>query len=230
MSFFFVETPLIIGTRTEISGEVAHHISGVRRMKVGDLLELQDSAGTRFIAQIDEVQKRALVVTPLREGGVPLGPHRDVTLLQAYIAEQRLDLILQKTTELGAARIIVWQAEHSPHEIAADRIGHKTERFVAILKNACEQSGRPDVPALSFAASLEVALEMIAGETPVLLDAGGTSDLHVGPLALIVGPEGGFSNAERYLCDTRQIPTLSLGTYTLRAETAAIAGLARALS
>jgi 16S rRNA (uracil1498-N3)-methyltransferase len=229
MSFFFVETPLTIGTPAEITGETAHHMAGVRRMKIGDHVELQDPAGHRFLAQIDDTQRRSLIVTPLREASIPARPSREVTLLQAYISEQKLDLVLQKATELGAARIIVWQAEYSPHELDTERMSHKTARFVAIMQNACEQSGRPDVPTLAFATSLSAALEMVSDKTPVVLDAGGTSDFPPGPLALIVGPEGGFSDAERYLSDSRQIPTLSLGTYTLRAETAAIAGLVRTL-
>lgn len=227
MSFFFVETPLTIGTPAEISGDAAHHIAAVRRMKVGDQVELQDPSGARFVAEIVEAGKRSLTVTPLRMTPLPLPPERQVTLLQAYIAEQKLDVVLQKATELGAARIIIWQAEYSPHEVSADRMAHKIERFLAIMQNACEQSGRPDIPMLDFAPSLEAALNM-TDATPLALDASGTGAFPTGPLALIVGPEGGFSDDERYVRNARQISTVSLGTYTLRAETAAIAGLARA--
>jgi 16S rRNA (uracil1498-N3)-methyltransferase len=153
-----------------------------------------------------------------------------VTLLQAYIAEQKLDLVLQKATELGAAHIVVWQAEYSPHEISSERMMHKYERFVAIMRNACEQSGRPAVPTLTFVPSLEKALTDATHITPVCLDAGGTAPLPAGDCSLIVGPEGGFSEAERALCVQKNIPVHALGTYTLRAETAAIAGLAKTLA
>lgn len=230
MSFFFVDTPLSTGTQVEISGEAAHHIATVRRMKAGEEVELQDPSGVRFLCRIDSVSKRTIDVTPLTPLPLPLAPLRGVTLLQAHISEQKLDLVLQKATELGATRIIIWQAEHSPHGISEERVAHKTGRFVAIMQNACEQSGRPDVPKLAFADSLEDALSMLSDETPVVLDVGGSSTLPPGPLALIVGPEGGFSNTERSVAAEKEMLCLSLGTYTLRAETAAIAGLARTLA
>lgn len=229
MSFFFVDTPLFAGQQAKISGDAAHHIAAVRRMKAGEEVELQDPSGARFLCRIDAVTKRTLEATPLTPLPLPLAPSRSVTLLQAHIAEQKLDLVLQKATELGATRIVIWQAEHSPHGISTDRLAHKTERFAAIMQNACEQSGRPDVPALAFADSLASALALLSDETPILLEAGGGAALPAGSLALIVGPEGGFSPGEIALCAEREMPSLALGTYTLRAETAAIAALAKAL-
>lgn len=226
MSFFFVDTVLTDGTRAEIAGEAAHHIATVRRMKAGEEVELQDPSGRRFLCRIESVSRRSLSVVALAPQPLPLPPSRSISLLQAYIAEQKLDLVVQKATELGVARIIVWQAEHSPQRMATDRLAHKTERFVSIMRNACEQSGRPDVPQLAFADSLESALAMLSDETPILLESGGQSPIPRGPLALIVGPEGGYATDELTLCAAREMQTLSLGTYTLRAETAAIAGLA----
>jgi 16S rRNA (uracil1498-N3)-methyltransferase len=227
MSFFFVDESLTVGNPTEISGDAAHHIGTVRRIKKGEEIQLQDPSGSRVVARVDDVSKRALTVMPLRLSDMPAAPQRALTLLQAYIAEQKLDLVLQKATELGAARIIIWQADHSPHEMTSDRVAHKRERFMAIMRNACEQSGRPDVPALEFAGSLESGLALLSGETPVFLDAGGSADTPPGPLALIVGPEGGFSDAEYEIRTSRDFPTVSIGTYTLRAETAAIAVLGK---
>jgi 16S rRNA (uracil1498-N3)-methyltransferase len=199
-------------------------------MKVGEEIHLQDTTGSRFVVRIDTVHKRSLVVTPLRTAPVPPPPTRHVTLLQAYIAEQKLDLIIQKATELGAAQVVVWQAEHSPHEIAPERMAHKHERFVAIMRNACEQSGRPDVPTLSFVSSLAEALAR-ASSNICMLEAGGTDTAPTNTsLSLIVGPEGGFSSDEYALCTENKVGKISLGSYTLRAETAAIAGLAKALT
>lgn len=226
MSFFFCDISLSLNTAAEIGGEVAHHIGTVRRVKKGEEVELQDPSGARFVARIDEIARRSITVTPLRPAPIPASPARAVTLLQAYIAEQKLDLILQKATELGAARIIVWQADHSPHEISPERLAHKHERFEAIMRNACEQSGRSDVPILEFSDSLEDGLASLADETPVFLNADGSGVFPTGTLALVVGPEGGFSDAEDMVRAARNCPTISIGTYTLRAETAAIAGLA----
>ncbi len=229
MSFFFIDEPLSVGTPAIVGGEAAHHIGTVRRIKKGEEVELQDPSGARFLCRVDSISKRSLGVSPLEQRPLLLAPSRSVILMQAYIAEQKLDLVVQKATELGAARIIIWQADYSPHEMSEDRRAHKQERFEAIARNACEQSGRPHVPTIEFADSLESAFGRIADETPVVLDAGGSRTIPHGSLALIVGPEGGFSEMERGICATRSIPSASLGTYTLRAETAAIAGLAVSL-
>lgn len=230
MSFFFIDSMLEPGIPATITGETAHHIGTVRRMKAGTEIMLQDPSGARYLVRIESSGKRELVVLPLSPAPIPAPPQRRVSLLQAHIAEQKLDIVLQKATELGAARIIVWQAEHSPHEIAAERIAHKRERFTAIMRNACEQSGRPNVPELIFADSLATALADTGSTQHILLDAAGTDTIvYADNIALIVGPEGGFSDTERELCAQRSIPILSIGAYTLRAETAAIAGLTTSL-
>lgn len=230
MSFFFIDTILELGVPATITGEAAHHIGTVRRMKSGTEIALQDPSGARYLVRIDSSGKRELTVLPLSVQPKPAPPRRRVTLLQAHIAEQKLDMVLQKATELAAARIVVWQADHSPHEMSPERLAHKRDRFTAIMRNACEQSGRPDVPELIFADSLETALADTGTAQHVLLDATGSGHLEYhDDIALIVGPEGGFSEAERALCTAREIPTLSIGTYTLRAETAAIAGLSQML-
>jgi len=227
MSFFFCEENLSIGTEAAIGGETAHHLLAVRRVKSGEEIEMQDAAGKRFRTTVKQVSKRELVVEPLEELALPPLPAIEATLLQANIAEQKLDLILQKATELGAARIFIWQAEHSPHAIPAERMAHKLERWNAILRGACEQSGRPAPPELQIHASLQEALEA-ANAAIVMLDESGSKTLAEIPaekkIALVVGPEGGFTESEKNIL--RTATSARLGNYTLRAETAAIAGLA----
>lgn len=230
MSFFFVDEPLSLDTPAQIGGETARHIGTVRRAKRGEEIEMQDPAGNRFVVRIEEVDKREIMVLPLRVAELPRQPERRISLLQANISEQKLDLILQKATELGAESIVIWQADHSPHAIPSDRAEHKLERFRAILTNACEQSGRPQVPDLSLAPNLAEAIDGRAGCVRLDAGAGRLALADADTAALIVGPEGGFSDEERTLCASRSIPAASIGTYTLRAETAAIAGLSVALS
>ncbi len=230
MSFFFVDETLALGSAVRIGGEPAHHIGTVRRAKRGEEMELQDPAGNRFVARIEEIGKREIAVLPVRVAELPASPARRVSLLQANISEQKLDIILQKATELGADSIVIWQADHSPHAVRPDRAAHKLDRFEAIIRNACEQSGRPHMPELSLAASLAEAIEGRAGCVRLDAGAGRMALSETGAAALIVGPEGGFSDEERAFCASRAIPAASIGTYTLRAETAAIAGLSVALS
>lgn len=230
MSFVFVDATLSLGIPARIDGEAAHHLGTVCRAKRGAEIELQDPSGNRFIAKIEEIGKRELGILPVSVAAIPPLPTRRVSLLQANVSEQKLDIILQKATELGAESIVIWRADHSPHAIPSERAAHKLERFRAILRNACEQCGRPKLPGLSLAASLQEAIE--GHPSCVRLDAGAAplarADHDAG--ALIVGPEGGFSHSERALCTSRGIPAASIGTYTLRAETAAIAGLSVVLS
>lgn len=226
MSFFFCEGTLSIRTEAAIGGETAHHLLAVRRVKAGEEIELQDAARRRFRTTVKKVTKRDLTIEPLEEIALPHLPLVEATLLQTNIAEQKLDLILQKATELGVARIFIWQAEHSPHAIPTERMAHKLERWRAIMRGACEQSGRPVPPQLQVCASLQEALET-ANAPVVMLQESATRTLAEIPVeknvALVVGPEGGFAESEKNIL--RTATSARLGNYTLRAETAAIAGL-----
>ena len=224
MSFFFCPVELEVGTPVVLDGDTAHHIGTVRRMKPGEELELQDPRGARFSARVEAVVKRSLTILPLAAAPIPAPARASITLLQALISEQNLDLILQKATELGAVKVVLFPAEHSPHRLVDDRLAHKTDRWNQIIRNACEQSGRPVPTELIVTDSLEDALAHRGG-TVILLDEHGSSTHTSEDSTLIVGPEGGLTDSEKALAHDVGATTMAVGPYTLRSETAAIAGM-----
>ena len=228
MSFFFCPADLALGTSVELEGDIAHHIGTVRRIKKGEEIQLQDPRMRRFLARVDAVTKRSVTITPLSEITLPPETAHTVTLIQALVSEQNIDLILQKATELGAQKIVLFQSEHSPHSIRTDRLPHKLDRWTEIARNACEQSGRPSLPLIIVTPSLTDALEDAAGVI-VVLDQSGDAFPNPQTLTLIVGPEGGLSEGEISLLKNRSALFARISAYTLRSETAALAGLASAL-
>ena len=230
MNYFRIEntlTVLHIGKQARIDGEAARHIRDSRRMKAGDEIEIQDATPARYKARIVELAKSAVIVEPFEEMVLPCEPSKQITLLQALIAEQNINMVLQKVTELGVSHIMLFQAERSPHMVKADRLEHKLTRWQRILESACEQSGRTNPPSLTVVNTLNDALEHMQG-TLVLLEHTAPITPPIGDVTLVVGPEGGLTDTEKNaVLAIPQVTTLSIGTYTLRAETAAIAGVAR---
>lgn len=225
MSFFFSPVELTRGVSVVLEGDAAHHIGTVRRIRQGEEIQLQDPRERRFLVRVDVASKRSVTITPLSELSVPAAPAHSVILLQALVSEQNIDLILQKATELGTKKIVLFQGERSPHTIPADRLSHKLARWIDISRNACEQSGRPTLPTLHVVSSLREALIHAEGVL-VALDESGGAFPSADKVTLAVGPEGGLSEQEFSLLKNQSGVFAQIGAYTLRSETAAIAGLA----
>lgn len=226
MSYFQCEGTFAVGKEAVISGETFTHIAQARRVKVGEMIEVQDSVPRRFEAEVARVEKRELVILPKIELPLPPGPKKEVTLLQAYVSEQKLDFILQKTTELGVAHLVLFPSENSPHGIAGDRLEHKQERWKKILVSSCEQSGRPIPPEITIVPSIGDALKLVRGDLFLLDQEGGVPPKsNAGDTTLAVGPEGGFTDGEKGSLKNTGAAPISMGPYTLRAETAAVVGV-----
>jgi 16S rRNA (uracil1498-N3)-methyltransferase len=232
MSYFISERKLIIGEIAEISGHEASHILLSRRTKVGDEIAIQDILDNRFRCLVESINKNRLSIKPLSLIVTPIEPSLQVILLQAMVSEQALDLILQKGTELGAGKIILFQAEFSPNSHATDK---KLERWRKICLEAAKQSDRLKPPTVEILRNLEEVIEFSQSlDKTLFLDVdekdSGFKDISVesnGHIGIIIGPEGGFSDKElKQLRSNDFIVPIHLGPRILRAETAAIASLA----
>lgn len=225
MSYFQCDGVYETGKDFTLSGEVYSHIAQARRVKSGEKITVQDTTPTRFLATVVSVGKRELVLHIDAVAPTPPPPKHHITLIQALISEQNVDLILQKTTELGVSHIVLFHADHSPHALKEDRVLHKEKRWQKIITSACEQSGRTSPPLITVTTTLQEALTHARGRN-ILLQEGASRLQNVeGDATLIVGPEGGFSERELLLAQERGASLASLGPYTLRAETAAIVGV-----
>ncbi len=210
-------------------------------MQPGERLELFDGEGARFDAQLElradggsSGGAIALRILGQREG--LLAGERAATLLlaQALAKADKLELVIQKATELGAARIVTFAAERSVVRLDEDRAQSKLARWRKIAEEAARQCGRADVPAIDapipFAALLAlresspelrcVLLDPVAA-LPLSQAAAGAREA-----LLAIGPEGGFSPGELAAAEARGFLRANLGARVLRTETAGLAALA----
>ncbi len=222
----FVEQQLGEGGTLRIDGGQAHYLLNVMRLKVGDPLKLFDDQTGEWLACVSAVGKRDLIVdvqSQLR----PMEKVPDLWLLAAPIKKARMDILVEKACELGAAR---YQPVLTRRTIV-DRLN--LERLRAQMIEAAEQCGRTALPEIAEPVKLSSMLKnwpddrtlFFADEQGGQPFAAAIAD-HPGPAAILIGPEGGFDDEERGLI--RALPRsvgISLGPRILRAETAAIAAL-----
>lgn len=219
----FVRQPLAEGASVELDAGQANYLGNVLRLKESSDLLVFDGASGEWLARIAEVAKKrmSLVVTRrTREAeAVP-----DVWLAFAPVKRTQTDWLVEKATELGAARLIPVITQRT----VVERV--KLERLEAIAIEAAEQCGRTRLPEISEPRSLSDLLKSDARRLYFADESGGEpagSAFKPGPATILTGPEGGFTDDERATIRAAQnsIP-VSLGPRILRAETAALAALA----
>lgn len=222
----YVEHPLGQGQSVLLSRAQAHYLFGVMRMGRGDSLRVFDGQNGEWRADIAETGKRGGSLQVIEQTRPQRNPP-DLWLLFAPIKKARTDFIVEKATELGAARILPVQTEFTN----ADRVRQDRLQFHAI--EAAEQCGGTYVPEVAELARLEQVLhhwpegrhlmfcdESLAGRSSAL--TGGLA----GPWGILIGPEGGFSDAERARLAALDLAhAVSLGPRILRADTAAAAAM-----
>ncbi|HEY1726185.1 MAG TPA: 16S rRNA (uracil(1498)-N(3))-methyltransferase [Steroidobacteraceae bacterium] len=231
-----VPAPLRAGELRLLPAALAAHIARVLRAQVGDQLTLFDGSGGEYLARIVELDARAVRVRVEEHRAIERESPLSVTLLQALARTERMDLIVQKATELGVAGILAWPAERSVARLDAAARGKRCEHWRAIAIAACEQCGRNRIPMIEAAASLDAAFTAAVG-VKLLLDP--TADQSLAtlltsqrsapqpePLQLLIGPEGGFSPAELAQATAAGFRRCHLGPRVLRTETAPLAALA----
>lgn len=225
----FVEAPLAAGALLTLSPEQSHYLFTVMRRGRGDAVLLFNGRDGEWRATVAEARKRTceLVVEVCLRRQTALA---DLWLLFAPIKRQRIDLMAEKATELGVAVLQPVITERT----VVERVNLK--RLHAHTVEAAEQCGLLAVPALRKPVALALLLEKWQAERRILFcDEGGKARPALealqgeaqGPWALLVGPEGGFTDAERTLLKEHgSVVAVSLGPRLLRADTAAAAVLA----
>ncbi len=215
-----------------LSDEDIHHISHVMRMKIGDKIEVVIN-GIVYNASIISFSSFDIKINhPLSTNSeIPY----DVTLFYALAKGDKIDLVVQKATELGVKRIVLLSTERCVVKWDEKEINRKLERFQKIAKEASEQSHRSVIPEIIGVYTIKeikpellcdlnlFAYEKEAGNTTNLFDA--LLDCHKS-VSFLVGPEGGFSPSEaEYIGNILKFKPVSLGKRILRSETAAIYAL-----
>ncbi len=220
----FTDSALHEGAAIAATPAQAHHLGSVLRRSPGDAVRLFNAQDGEFDATIEALRKDrgAFVVAAQRRAPRPEPP---LVLLVAALKRDALDLVVEKATELGATRIL-------PVLTARTVAGRSnTARLAAIARGAAEQCERLSVPLIADAAPLPAVLDAWNGAPLALAaerhDAAPLPSIAPAMRALLVGPEGGFTPAELDDITRRAFVTAcTLGPRILRAETAAMAGLA----
>lgn len=224
-----VLVPSAASGTVRLTGPAHHHLAVVLRVKAGEALEVFDGRGAAFDATVTGVEEGALTLElgPARAMPAP----RRVTLVQGLIRGEKLELVLQKGTELGASAFIPAAAKRSVVKLDGKE-PKKLERWRRIVEEAARQSGRADVPAVLEPVTLD-ALSL--PDTTVLLLDEEERALSLSqavrsldpdrPIALVIGPEGGLDRAEVGALVGRGALPVTLGGNVLRTETAGLAAL-----
>jgi 16S rRNA (uracil1498-N3)-methyltransferase len=233
---FFVDPGRIIEGEASIIGDTAHQMANVLRLKPGDRVILLDGSGCEHEAELKEIaggEAQARIIATRNCDGEP---ELKLTLAMCLPKGDKLDLIVQKCTELGISRMIILDSERCVARLDPAKVGERLTRWRKIAAEAAEQSGRarsPEVdgvlPYEDLAAEVRShGLALLAWEDERRVSLKKTIRGHAGgnSIILIVGPEGGLTEREADLARQAGAQCVSLGRRTLRCETAAIAGCA----
>lgn len=257
---FFVDPAAIQGRRAELAGQVAHQIRSVLRLRPGDRIDLLDGSGIMYVARILEVSRLGVVAEVLERQRPATEPRVELELYQALLKGPKMELVLQKATEIGVSRFVPVLSERCVSRPDPSDLGRRLERWRAIVREAAEQSGRAILPVVGPLGSFEEAcrsareadLAMMAWEeergvgirgairerglagdapptSPQPPPVGEEGPGHRPRIALLVGPEGGFSPREADVARNSGVRVVSLGPRILRAETAALVASALVL-
>ncbi len=219
-----------------VSDEDYRYLVRVLRLAVGDNVTLFDGRGLEADARIARLGPRAveLKVHARREAVASNGPV--VTLIQALARGEKLDLVVQKATELGVGRVIPVTTERAVPRLETMRATSRRVRWQKIAREAARQSGRADVPEVEPVTSLAVAVQAAPREALKLIlweqSRGHVRLKEILPatapsgIVIAVGPEGGFSDGEVEHAKEAGFISIGLGPRILRTETASLAALA----
>jgi len=233
MRRFFVDEIQSTQGSFAITGAEAKHMTRVLRMEPGERMVLLDSKGTRFQAVIKEVGRRHVLVNLEKPLPAPAPSPVHMTLCQSLLKSQHMDLLVEKTSELGVDRVLPFLSERTVVKVNGDKAQGKLRRWQEMARSAAKQSDRgmpAEIGPLYFydrmlaALAKEFALKIILWEQEGIrsLKELLRSNSPAPRVLAMVGPEGGFTEREVKKAYEAGFVSVSLGRRILRAETAAI--------
>jgi 16S rRNA (uracil1498-N3)-methyltransferase len=228
MRRFFVRPEDITGETILLTGPEVHHLRTVLRLQPGQMIELFDGTGTIYQAEIQNMTPDSIRGRVIRKYVEHVRDPFPITLAQGILKGKKMDVVVQKATELGVATLIpVLSCYCEPGKNLERRI----DRWQRIVLEACKQCGRANpmrispVQALAdiSVASFPYSVFCWEKEKRSLLAPGYLAV--PGQVLLLIGPEGGFNDQEVEWATDNNFQSVSLGPYVLRAETAALAAV-----
>lgn len=226
----FTEQTLIADMELALEPGPSQHLARVLRMGQGDELQLFNGSGLEYRARIMAADKRQ--VTVMLQAALPglaespLRIHLGIGISRG----ERMDLVVQKATELGVATISPLYTERTEVRLRGEREARKQQHWRQVIVSACEQCGRSIIPTVHEPAGLTRWLASADGERRLVLhhraSAARTGAEAPASVSLLVGPEGGLSDLEIAAAESAGFESLALGPRVLRTETAPLAALA----
>ena len=230
MSRFYCPTHLATGLTLSLPPGAARHVQ-VLRLQPGDAITLFNGEGGEFDTTVTRMGRSDVEVAVGAHHAIEREAHRAVHLLAGITANERMDWLVEKATELGVASITPLVAERSVLKLKGERAEKKLAHWQSVAVAAAEQCGRNRVPPIHPAMTLTEWLKKSApGERWVLSLSGNTQPVprqaSQAPVTVLSGPEGGLSPGEEGTALAAGFAPVSLGPRVLRAETAPLAVLA----
>ena len=228
-------SPIQLHANAELSlgGEQARYVGRVLRLRPGDALTIFDGSGGEYLAVIDTITKQSLCLNVREHNSRSTESPLRIRLLQGISRGERMDIVIQKGTELGVHQISPVLTEFSVVKLEPDRAANRVAHWTKVAASACEQSGRNEMPLIDTPQSLYDLLdaEESHGSARLVLDPAANKTLPTikrpkGRIAILIGPEGGLSDKEQERAQAAGYEAVTFGPRILRTETAALAAIA----
>ena len=234
MPVFFITADQVSNGTVTITGELLDHLRASLRVRTGERIWTSDERRQRYLIEVTRVDRRTLRGTVIEQRTGPVQTAPRLLIGQSILKGERMDWVIQKSTELGAAVITPLVSEQTIVRPKQGRVSVQQERWQRIAREAAQQSERWDIPVVDTSRSARdfFAAPKLGGLTLILSERDAGQSLRAVPLpssaqtiTLAVGPEGGWRHEELEAAGANGFVAVTLGARILRAETAALAAL-----
>lgn len=231
MPRFFCPLPLHIGVQFDLPTHTAHHVF-VLRLRVDDQIEIFNGEGGSYLARLTSVEKKRVSVEILEFQATEAELPFSLTLAQALPEGSKMDWIIEKAVELGVQQIQPLTTQRCVVKLNADRAEKKLEHWRGIIVAASEQCGRNRLAQLETPTEVQKFAATATSSQRILLSPRATQSLALWAqqqtpqaVTFLIGPEGGFTDAEENEAVRQGALMLSMGPRILRTETAGLAAI-----
>lgn len=239
MQHFFVEPDYITEGQVRITGDDVKHITKSLRLGPGDEISVADGKGRKYIVEIVETGNGLVIGDIKEEFRSKVEPEVEITLLQGLPKSRKMDLIVEKCTELGIDKVIPAETKRSVVKLKPSKAKRRRKRWQRKAEAAAKQSKRARIPAVGQLMDLADLAEIAADYDLILLpwEEESTNSVKevlgsataIEKVLIIIGPEGGFAAEEVEAAKQLGAKSVSLGPRILRTETAGLTTLSLVL-
>ena len=230
MQRYFVKEELSVDQTYEMDNEHRHHIVNVMRSNVDDVFTVVDNQSQAYLVKLNSIDPLTYQVVEKVDHVVEMPVN--ITIFSPLLKGDKMDIVIQKSTELGAHAFVLYKAERSVVRLNSKKESNRLERFEKIATEAAEQSKRLHIPTISFDGTLK-EIDFSSFDTVLFAYENNNfkgqkirdvlRDTDAKNIAFIFGPEGGFTNKE--VDHFKDANNITLGPRILRAETAPLYAL-----